>query len=220
MLAVGLHGSCNQQQLVGVAAQRDRIGKDVPRRGQRAGLVEQDRIDLPHSLECEPVLHEDSIAGRKSRRDRDDERNRESQRVRTCDDQDRNRPFDGRALLPDKRPHRVCDGDEGFGVGDYFVIGSDPLYNRAGTKQVGHTNGDCLLTELDEATFEVTFECDVTFVLRNGSITAEGPFSGTETGGSGNLAVTGGTGRYRTAHGEVHVTETDTGLTAEFGLLL
>ena len=111
-------------------------------------------------------------------------------------------------------------GDEGFGVGDYLVIGSDPLYNRAGTKQVGHTNGDCLLTELDEATFEVTFECDVTFVLRNGSITAEGPFSGTETGGSGNLAVTGGTGRYRTAHGEVHVTETDTGLTAEFGLLL
>jgi hypothetical protein len=111
-------------------------------------------------------------------------------------------------------------GDEGFGVGDYFVIGSDPLYNRAGNKQVGHTNGDCLLTELDEATFEVTFECDVTFVLRKGSITAEGPFSGTETSGSGNLAVTGGTGRYRTAHGEVHVTETDTGLSAQFGLLL
>lgn len=111
-------------------------------------------------------------------------------------------------------------GEEGFGVGDYFVIGSDPLYNRAGTKQVGHTNGDCLLTELDEATFEVTFECDVTFVLRKGSITAEGPFSGTETSGSGSLAVTGGTGRFRTAHGEVQVTGTNTGLTAEFALLL
>jgi hypothetical protein len=112
-------------------------------------------------------------------------------------------------------------GDTGFGVGDYFVISSDPVYNRAGTKQVGYADGDCLLTELDETNFTVTLECDVTFVLRAGSITAEGPFTGTEEGGgTSTLAVTGGTGRYKTAHGQVDVTDTEDGLEFDFLLLL
>jgi hypothetical protein len=35
-------------------------------------------------------------------------------------------------------------GDEGFSVGDYFVLFYHPVFNRALTKQVGTAEGDCL----------------------------------------------------------------------------
>ncbi len=60
-------------------------------------------------------------------------------------------------------------------------------------------------------------ECDVTFKLRGGLITAEGTFEFDE---SSTFAVTGGTGAYKTAHGTLTVSESDEGLDFVFRLLL
>jgi hypothetical protein len=113
-------------------------------------------------------------------------------------------------------------GEEGFGVGDYFVLSKDPFFNRSLTRQLGYFTGDCMFVALNEQTFEATIECDVTVNFRNGStITAEGPVTFTEEAVTETtFAVTGGTGRYETAHGEVDATFDEDGGEFDFELLL
>ena len=92
---------------------------------------------------------------------------------------------------------RVDLGRRGPSVGDVHVI-DDRLF-RSG-KQVGHAGGACVLNTAARP----EESCTVTFSLPRGSITAQWlntpPVRKT-------LAITGGTGRYRDARGEVHVTE-------------
>jgi hypothetical protein len=90
-------------------------------------------------------------------------------------------------------------------TGDYFVVRADFLYRRGTDEKVGTYSGDCLLTLL--AGPEV--ECDLTFNLSDGIVTAEGPLNFSEQ--SGALAITGGTGKYKTAHGQIKFETTDTG---------
>ena len=114
-------------------------------------------------------------------------------------------------------------GEEGFGIGDYFVLSKDPFFNRSLTKQRGYFTGDCVFVAVNEETFEATVECDVTANFNNGStITVEGPITFSEEAATleATLAVTGGTGRYETAHGEVDVTFGDDGAEFDFELLL
>jgi hypothetical protein len=101
--------------------------------------------------------------------------------------------------------------DDGFPtVGDYVVFGGDPVYKRDRKTQVGVLRGDCLFVEVLSTT--VTLECDVSFNLRRGLITVEGPVTfrptpSTEPSGEepSELAVTGGTDAYKTAHGELKI---------------
>ena len=96
--------------------------------------------------------------------------------------------------------------DNGFPtVGDYIVLGGDPVFRRDRKTQVGVARGDCLFAEVVDQT-TVTLECDITFDLRGGLITVEGPVTFAEDSQAvQEVAVTGGTDAYKTAHGELAV---------------
>lgn len=99
-------------------------------------------------------------------------------------------------------------GETGFGLGDRFVFTED-LYMRG--KRVGSDHGECVLTRLIEEGQSGTFHCNVTAIFdRWGQITVQGAFdfSENEEGEPFRLAVTGGTGKFRDAGGEVIVDET------------
>jgi hypothetical protein len=92
-------------------------------------------------------------------------------------------------------------GDTGESVGDQEVF-SDDVY-QDGTK-VGSLDGSCTTTRL-EAT-ATTVNCTVTLTLPEGQITAQGAirFDASFTG-TFYVAITGGTGDYDEAQGQVKV---------------
>jgi hypothetical protein len=105
-------------------------------------------------------------------------------------------------------------GDTGPSLGDYFVF-HDKVYRlkhhdrhgRHHRRNVGVLNGQCTTTYLTKT--EGTQQCLVTASFRNGDLTVQGVvnFSTVEENSpdEATLAVTGGTGRYSGAGGEVHV---------------
>ena len=109
-------------------------------------------------------------------------------------------------------------GARSFGPGDYIVLQGDPVFNRSFTRRLGSVRGDCLVIRAGRRS--ASFECDVTFIFRAGRITVEGPltFAGPVT--TSTFAVTGGTGRYKTAHGQLHARFTEQGAVFNFDLLL
>ena len=111
-------------------------------------------------------------------------------------------------------------GEKGFSVGDYTVIGDEPVYNRALTKQVGTASGDVLIVSIKGQSARA--ELDVTFDLKGGLITAEGPLTFSEQASDvQEVAVTGGTDAYKTAHGELELdTSNEQGLRFTFKLTL
>ena len=99
----------------------------------------------------------------------------------------------------------IDTGEPGLSVGDYNVGESlDPLYNARGTRRVGSWSGHCMTAKVVSLEdFSTIGECDWTFAIRGrGTITVEGrvPFGPFEIEHR-RLAVTGGTGDFRTAHG-------------------
>lgn len=113
----------------------------------------------------------------------------------------------------------VDSGEEGFSVGDSLVFGNDPLYNPARTKKRGWSSGDCVIVAIQGQSFD--FECDISFYLRGGVVTTEGGGSESPQGIEIQpLAVTGGTGNYKAAHGTLEIVEDEDGLTFTFKLLL
>ena len=71
------------------------------------------------------------------------------------------------------------------------------MFNSADTKQVGTNQGSCIRMVVGES-----WECSWTTFLRNGQITVQGPFFDTR---ESVLAITGGTGAYRNARGEMEL---------------
>jgi hypothetical protein len=100
---------------------------------------------------------------------------------------------------------------KGFDVGDYLVA-RDVVYNHANTERRGFTHGDCLVIQENE-----TYECDITFHLNGGTLTAEGSFFPRDVN---EWAVTGGTGAYKTARGELMFVEAPSHLALTFRLVL
>ena len=91
-------------------------------------------------------------------------------------------------------------GEKGDSLGDQFIF-HDVL--RQGGERVGHDGGVCTVTSV-----EGHAQCLVTAWLPAGQITVQGLI--VETGQTPErfvLAVTGGTGQYEGASGEVHVIE-------------
>ncbi len=76
------------------------------------------------------------------------------------------------------------------------LIFHNQVFNVADTKQVGHDQGFCM--RIDPA--EGSWECFWTTFLARGQITVEGPFYDTK---NSVLAITGGTGAYRHARGQM-----------------
>jgi hypothetical protein len=79
-------------------------------------------------------------------------------------------------------------------AGDILTV-ANPIFDAANKKQIGSDNGFWIRTVVGKA-----FECIWTLKLADGQITSEGPFHDT---GDTTLAVTGGTGKYIGAKGEM-----------------
>ena len=95
MLGVGLDRGGESQQLR-LVRRRDRDERRLALR-ERAGLVEDDDLELAGPFERDAVLHEQAVAGAERGRDGDHQRDRQAQGVGAGDDED-GRGSDERAL--------------------------------------------------------------------------------------------------------------------------
>jgi len=87
-------------------------------------------------------------------------------------------------------------GPAGDSVGDVLAF-ANPIFDAKNTHQVGTDNGSCIRTAVG-----VSYECSWTTSLPGGSIVVSGPFL---DAGDSTLAVTGGTGKYRGASGQMRL---------------
>jgi hypothetical protein len=85
-------------------------------------------------------------------------------------------------------------GAKGDSVGDLLTF-ANRLYDQANAAAVGSDNGWCIRTVVGKA-----WECTTTVMLPDGQIAIAGPYL---DGLDSMMAVTGGTGRYSKARGEM-----------------
>ena len=103
--------------------------------------------------------------------------------------------------------HAVTDttadtGPAGDSPGDVLAF-ANPVFDATNTRRVGTDNGSCIRTAVG-----MSYECSWTTALPGGSIVVSGPFL---DAGDSTLAVTGGTGKYRGASGEMRLHARDAG---------
>jgi allene oxide cyclase len=85
-------------------------------------------------------------------------------------------------------------GDPGDSLGDILTF-ANPLFDADNVNQVGTDQGYCIRVKPGES-----WECMWTAFLADGQITVEGPFF---DAGDSVLAITGGTGAYLDASGQM-----------------
>ena len=85
-------------------------------------------------------------------------------------------------------------GAKGDSLGDLIVF-ANPVNDSTDKKQVGTDNGFCVRVEVGKS-----YECFWTLKLKDGMITLEGPFLDT---GDSVFVITGGTGKYAGAKGQM-----------------
>jgi allene oxide cyclase len=104
--------------------------------------------------------------------------------------------------------HALTDtvGDADNGTPSPDALGNvlafhNPVFDATDKQRVGVDNGQCTRTIADPT--NGVWECFWTVILSDGQITVEGPFNdnGTDT----MLAITGGTGAYQAAHGQMRL---------------
>lgn len=98
-------------------------------------------------------------------------------------------------------------GDEGDSIGDTLTFAND-LYDDQDANVVGSSSGTCWRTKPGKS-----WECTWTNSLEDGSIVVQGPFNDS---GDSTLAITGGTGKYNGASGEMTLHARDGGTEYEF----
>src|SRR5512140_3604217 len=86
-------------------------------------------------------------------------------------------------------------GAKGDSRGDMLMFGNN-VYNAANTTKIGRDEGSCWRTNPGKV-----WECSWTTVLSGGSLVVQGPFF--DSGQNSILAITGGTGIYRNARGQM-----------------
>jgi allene oxide cyclase len=103
-------------------------------------------------------------------------------------------------------------GKKGDTAGDLLTF-TNEIYDQDNKKLLGTDNGWCIRTAAGKA-----WECFWTVTLPNGQITVEGPYYDDR---DSVLAVTGGTGAYATAKGEMNLHARDAkGSEYDFSFLL
>ena len=92
----------------------------------------------------------------------------------------------------------------GHGPAGNQILTTDDVYRHA--RKVGHDATVCqVMADLGRA--GARFQCAATVSLPEGQLTVQGLATLTETGNQPfTLAITGGTGAYRTAHGQAQIT--------------
>lgn len=99
------------------------------------------------------------------------------------------------ALVERATTDTVTDtGAKGDSVGDILTF-ANPIYDAKNEKELGSDNGWCVRTVAGKA-----WECFWTLSLADGQVTTEGPFL---DGKDSVMTVTGGTGKYSGAKGEM-----------------
>lgn len=99
----------------------------------------------------------------------------------------------------DLQPTFVDVGKPGPSVGDIVVARDDVLRETGGP--AGAFRQSCTLVDLTGNPFTSTYECTGSIALKDGTITMAGPFTPSQP--ESVAAITGGTGHYRTARGEI-----------------
>jgi hypothetical protein len=85
-------------------------------------------------------------------------------------------------------------GAKGDSAGDLLTF-ANPVFDKQNKNQVGTDQGYCVRTIAGKA-----WECTWSMSLKDGAITVAGPFL---DAGDSVLAITGGTGRYAAARGQM-----------------
>lgn len=108
-------------------------------------------------------------------------------------------------------------GEEGFSQGDQEVF-TDNVFRDG--KKVGQLTGFAQITFAAED--RISVQLVTTLTLPRGSITLQGAFTEELAVGPtpASIAITGGTGAYRTAHGQARVEVTETGSNLTLRLIL
>ncbi len=109
--------------------------------------------------------------------------------------------------------HAITD-TEVPGVGGNDVKGNiltfnNPVFNTANTKQVGHDEGFCTRLQVKLG----IWECLWTTFLKGGQITVQGPYYDTK---NSTLSITGGTGIYDGARGQMKLLSRNGGKEYDF----
>jgi hypothetical protein len=110
-------------------------------------------------------------------------------------------------------------GASGPSIGDKNVF-SDDLSAQKGSAKIGVDGGECTVVRIDQQSNTATAQCVVTLSLADGQIAVQGLATFAEEQGPTTivLAITGGTGSFRGASGEVTaelISETEANLTVE-----
>ena len=109
--------------------------------------------------------------------------------------------------------HAITD-TEVPGVGGKDVKGNiltfnNPVFDTANRKQVGHDEGFCTRLSVKQG----IWECLWTTFLKGGQITVQGPFYDTR---NSELSITGGTGAYEGARGQMDLKSRNGGKEFDF----
>jgi hypothetical protein len=109
--------------------------------------------------------------------------------------------------------HAVTDA-EAPGVGGKDVKGNiltfnNPVFDAADRKQVGHDEGFCVRLQVKLG----IWECLWTTFVKGGQITVQGPYYDTH---NSELSITGGTGAYRGARGQMDLKSRNGGKEYDF----
>jgi allene oxide cyclase len=100
-------------------------------------------------------------------------------------------------------------GVNGNDVKGNILTFTNPVFDTADTKQVGRDEGFC--TRLDPK--HGIWECLWTTFLKGGQLTVQGPYYDTH---NSMLSITGGTGAYRDARGQMKLKSRDGGKKYDF----
>jgi allene oxide cyclase len=90
----------------------------------------------------------------------------------------------------------VHGGSAPDNVGDILTF-SNPVYDETNSKKLGLDQGYCVRLVVG-----VAYECHWTLSIAAGQLSVDGPFL---DAGDSTLAVTGGTGAFSTARGQMHL---------------
>jgi allene oxide cyclase len=110
--------------------------------------------------------------------------------------------------------HAITDTEVPLAPGGKDVKGdiltfNNPVFNTANTKQVGHDEGFCTRIQVKLG----IWECLWTTFLAGGQITVQGPYYDTR---NSTLTITGGTGAYDGARGQMKLLARDGGKEYDF----
>lgn len=98
-------------------------------------------------------------------------------------------------------------GDPGDSAGDILTFAND-VFDASDTHKVGTDQGYCIRINAPGS-----YECNWTTFLAGGQITVEGPFFDTS---DSVVAITGGTGAYRNARGQMQLKARNGGAEFDF----